>query len=203
MCSCAGSTTQGTTSQSSTASDAAVPRTLTTGTTLLSTTATTSVGTTTGKCAEMQAVDYAVSRQIITTPTHLSADQTVEFQPTSKTGVSFPQEDKNPTIFVNFQTPALVQSVAIPRSKTPNANVQQFDVTFYSPNGTKISQSTSTPSPTDDSTKPAQLDSSKIPSETPVSRIEIRILSTTDNGSPKGVILDIKACTSARIGKCC
>jgi len=173
----------------------------TTGGSSGATTGATSVGTTTSKCAQMQAVDEVVSKQITTSPTQVPQDELVRFQPTSKTGVTFPTDDKTPTIVVHFGTPALVQSVTIPRNQTPNANVQQFDVTFYSPNGTKITQTTSTFSPQDDNMKPAHLDSTKIPSDTPVSRVEITVTHTTDDRSPKGVILDIQACTTASPGK--
>ncbi|CAF3308790.1 unnamed protein product, partial [Rotaria sp. Silwood2] len=50
-------------------------------------------------------------------------------------------------------------------------------------------------SPKEDKSKPAELNSKQIPSNTPVSRIEITIIHTTDDESPKGVVLDIKACT--------
>jgi hypothetical protein len=92
--------------------------------------------------------------------------------------------------------------VTIPRDKTPNANVQQFEVTFYSPDGKKINDKPilTNSSPKDDKTKPAQLDSTQTPSNTPVSRIEITIVHTTDDESPKGVVLDIKACTEITTG---
>ncbi|CAF4984223.1 unnamed protein product, partial [Rotaria sp. Silwood1] len=43
-----------------------------------------------------------------------------------------------PTITVQFDKPAEVHSLTLPRDKTPNGNVQQFEVTFYSPHGNKI-----------------------------------------------------------------
>jgi hypothetical protein len=106
---------------------------------------------------------------------------------------------------VNFGKPAEVQSVTIPRDKTPNANVQQFEVTFYSPDGKKINDKPilTNSSPIDDTKKPAHLDSTQTPSNTPVSRIEITVVHTTDGESPKGVILDIKACTESTTGKYC
>ena len=118
-------------------------------------------------------------------------------------GVSFPKNETKPTINVIFGKPAEVQSVTIPRDKTPSANVQQFEVTFYAPDGNKINDKpiSSSTSPKEDNTKPAQLDSTQIPSTKPVSRIEITILSTTDNNSPKAVILDIKACTETTTRK--
>ena len=79
----------------------------------------------------MQAVDATVSKQITVTPHELPKGENIEFQPTSTRGVSFPNDDKTPTITVNFGKPAQVQSVTIPRDKTTNANVQQFEVTFY------------------------------------------------------------------------
>jgi hypothetical protein len=45
------------------------------------------------------------------------------------------------------------------------------------------------------------LDSTQTPSNTPVSRLEITIVSTTDGESPKGVVLDIQACTKPATGK--
>ncbi len=150
----------------------------------------------------MQAVDEAVSKRITTQPDHVPEKDKVDFQPTSTKGVSFPRDDLEPIIVVTFETPAEVHSVKIPRDKTPDANVEQFRVTFITPNGTKVSEVTSSPSPKNDKTKPAEVDSSKTPSDTPVSRVEITILHTTNGESPKGVILDIVACTNASIGKC-
>jgi hypothetical protein len=165
------------------------------------TTLTTPVSTT-KRCEEMQAVDEAVSKLITVTPNELPKGENIEFQPTSTRGVSFPKDDRTPTITVNFGKPAEVQSVTIPRDKTPNANVQQFEVTFYSPNGKKINDKPilTNSSPKDDTTKPAHLDSTQTPSNTPVSRIEITIIRTTDNESPKSVVLDIQACTEATTG---
>jgi hypothetical protein len=157
---------------------------------------------TTKQCEEMQAVNEAVSKQITVSPNDLTPGENIEFQPTSSSGVSFPKDDLTPTITVHFGKPAHVKSVTIPRDKTPNANVQQFEVTFYSPDGKKINQQPflTNPSPKDDKTKPAQLDATLIPSHTPVSSVEITILHTTDDKSPKGVVLDINACTEASAG---
>jgi hypothetical protein len=153
----------------------------------------------------MQAVDEQTSKQITVTPIEVPQKEKPEFQPTSNQGVSFPHYEKTPTITVHFDKPAEVQSVTIPLDKTPGANVEQFEVTFYSPNGTKINDKPilSTSSPKDDKTKPAHLDSSQIPSNTQVSRVEITILNTTNGESPKGVILDIKACTEITTGEYC
>jgi hypothetical protein len=165
------------------------------------TTGTTSI-TTAKKCEEMQAIDESVSKTITVTPNELPQGENIEFQPTSTRGVSFPDDDRTPTLTVNFGKPAEVQSVTIPRDKTPNANVQQFEVTFYSPDGKKVNDKPilTNSSPTDDNTKPAQLDATQTPSNTPVSRIEITILRTTDGESPNSVILDIKACTEQFTG---
>jgi hypothetical protein len=159
--------------------------------------------TTTKRCEEMQAVDEATSKQITVTPTDVPTESKPQFQPTSKQGVSFPENETTPTITVNFGKPAEVQSVSLPKDKTPNGNVQRFEVTFYSPDGKKINDQpiSSTSSPKNDSTKPAQVDSSKIPSNTPVSKVEIAVVETTDNKSPKGVVLDIKACTEITTGE--
>jgi hypothetical protein len=158
--------------------------------------------TTTKTCEVMQAVDESISKQITVTPVELPKGANIEFQPTSTSGVSFPKGDETPTITVNFGKPTEVHSVTIPRDKTPNANVQQFEVTFYSPDGKKVNDKPilTNSSPTDDKTRPAQLDSTQIPSNTPVSRIDITIVHTTDNESPKGVILNIIACTEITTG---
>ena len=159
-------------------------------------------GTTTKRCEEMQAVDEAVSKKITVDSKDIPKSELVEFQPTSKRGVSFPEGDKKPTITVNFDKPAEVQGVTLPRDKTPNGNVEQFEVTFYSPDGKKINDKpiSSTSSPKDDKTKPAKVDSTQTPSNTPVSRVEITVVRTTDGESPKGVVLYIKACIESTPG---
>jgi hypothetical protein len=151
----------------------------------------------------MQAVDEQISKHITVTPTDVSENQKPHFQPTSNQGVSFPDNEKTPTIIVHFGKPAEVQSVTIPRDKTPGANVQQFEVTFYSPNGNKINDNPvpSNLSPANDNTKPARIDSSQIPTNDLVSRLEITVLYTTNGESPKAVILDIKACTESTSGE--
>ena len=151
----------------------------------------------------MQAVDEETTKKIIVTLVDVPQKEKPEFQPTSNKGVSFPEYQKRPTITVSFGTPAEVQSVTIPRDKTPNANVERFEVTFYAPDGSKINDKPiqSSTSPKDDNKKPASLDSTKILSDRRVSRVEITVLSTTDERSPKGVILDIKACVENKLGK--
>ena len=89
--------------------------------TLLSTTSPRPTGTTTKQCEEMEAVDEAVSKKIEVTPRDLPKGQNVDFQPTSDKGVSFPEDQKKPTIVVKFDKPADVQSVTLPRDKTPGA----------------------------------------------------------------------------------
>jgi hypothetical protein len=165
-------------------------------------TAGTPAATTTPKCDEMQAVDESVSKQITVTPKDLPKGENIEFQVTSTRGVSFPKDERTPTIVVVFGKPALVQSVTIPRDKTDSANVQQFEVTFYSPDGRKINDKPilTNSSPKDDKKNPARLDSSQTPSNKPVARLEITVVRTTDGESPKGVVLDIKACTEAAPG---
>jgi hypothetical protein len=183
-------------------------------TTLLSSTTGSSQGTvttgtlsatTTKTCEVMQAVDESISKQITTTPNDLPKGENIEFQPTSTRGVSFSKDDRTPTITVNFGKPAELQSVTIPRDKTPSANVQQFEVTFYSSDGKKINNKPilTNSSPKDDNSQPAHLDSTQTPSNTPVSSIEITIVHTTDGESPKGVVLDIKACTEITTGEHC
>ncbi|CAF1687582.1 unnamed protein product, partial [Adineta ricciae] len=165
--------------------------------TLLGSTTTQSVsGTTTKQCTEMEAIDETTSKKITVTPDDIPQDKKTDFQPTSNAGVSFPSNEKKPTITVNFDKPAEVQSVTIPRDKTQGANVEQFEVTFYSPSGSKLNPTPikSTDSPKDDKSKPATVDSSKIPSDTPVSKVEITVVKTTDDESPKGVVLKVRAC---------
>ncbi|CAF1689203.1 unnamed protein product, partial [Adineta ricciae] len=154
-------------------------------------------GTTTMRCEEMQAVDEAVSKKITVKPKELPKDENLKFQPTSPEGVSFDENNLKPTITVQFDKPAEVHSLTLPRDKTPNGNVQQFEVTFYSPHGNKINDIPilSDSSPKEDKSKPAKLDSTQIPSDERVSRIDITIVRTTDDESPKGVVLDIRACT--------
>jgi hypothetical protein len=151
----------------------------------------------------MQAVNEAISKQITVTPTDIPEEQKTSFQPTSTEGVSFPENERKPTITVHFGKPAEVQSVTIPRDKTTDANVQQFEVTFYSPDENKINDKPilSNSSPKDDNNKPAHLHSTQIPSNTPVSRLEITVVQTSDDRSPKGVVLDIKACTDITAGQ--
>ena len=150
----------------------------------------------------MQAVDEQTSKQIKVTPVDVSENDKPQFQPTSNNGVSFPANESTPTIIVRFGKPAEVHSVSIPRNHTTGANVQQFTVTFYSPYNNKINQQPiySSSSPKDDKNKPAQVDSTQIPSYTRVSRVEITIVQTTNGESPKGVVLDIKACTETTTG---
>ena len=150
----------------------------------------------------MQAVDEETSKKIVVKPVDVPEKERQEFQPTSTKGVSFPEYEKTPTIIVKFDKPAEVQSVTLPRDKTPNANVERFEVTFYAPDGSKINDRPipSSSSPKDDKTKPATLDSTQIPSDQRVSRVEITIISTTNEQSPKGVTLDIKACVETQAG---
>jgi len=151
----------------------------------------------------MEAVDETTSENIVVTPTDVPQAQKVRFQPTSTQGVSFPENETTPTITVTFGKPADVQSVKIPLHKTPGANVEQFEVTFYSPNGTKINNQPilSVPSTNGDQNQPAHLNSTQIPSNTPVSQLDITVLKTTDNQSPKGVVLEINACTESPTGE--
>ena len=159
--------------------------------------------TTTKHCEEMQAIDENVSKNIIVQPNPLLPGQNIDFRVTSPNGVSFPDNDRQPTIVVKFGQPAEVQSVAIPRDKTNGANVLQFEVVFYSPNGNQMNQIPiqSSLSPQGDKNKPAQLDSTQIPSTSQVSRIDITVIKTINDHSPKGVVLDVKACTKARTCK--
>ncbi|CAF1636704.1 unnamed protein product [Adineta ricciae] len=160
-------------------------------------------GTTTKQCVEMEAVDEATSKKIIVTPNELPEEKKADLQPTSKNGVSFPANDRTPTFIVNFDKPAEVQSVIIPRDRTQGANVEQFQVTLYFPNGSKVNPTPiqSTDSPKDDKSKPATVDSSKLPSNAPVSKMDVTVVKTTDGESPKGVVLSVKACTQPSTSK--
>ena len=160
------------------------------------------IQTTSKQCEEMQAVDQTVSKKITVTPKDLPEEEKIKFPVDSDEGASFPANNKRPTISIPFDKPAQVRSVTIPRDITPNANVQQFEVTFYSSDGNKINPEPilSSTSPKDDNTIPARVDSSQIPQDTLVSRVEITIIETTDNKSPQGVVLDIQACTEAATG---
>jgi len=195
-----GQTTASTVSAESPATTLSGQTTITTpsGQTTQSTT-----GTTPKKCDEMPAIDEQTARHITVSPTDLPESQKVSFQPTSPNGVSFPADETTPTITINFGKPAEVQSVVVPRDKTPNANVEQFEVTFYSTDGQKINPQPvkSTISPSTDTKTPASLNPQDIPSDKPVSRLDIKVLNTTDGQSPKGVILDIKACTEISSSK--
>ncbi len=164
---------------------------------MISSTVPTPVSTTVKPCDEMQAVDEPTAKQITVIPKDIPEEQKPQFQPTSPQGVSFPDDEKTPTIVVTFGKPAEVHSITIPRNETPDANTQKFIVTFYSPDGNKINEKPieSNTSPKYDNQKPATLNISQIPSNTPVSRVEITVVETTDDKSPKGVVLDIKACT--------
>jgi hypothetical protein len=159
--------------------------------------------TTTKHCEEMQAVDENVSKNIVVLPNPLHEGDNIDFQITSAKGVSFPDNDRKPTIIVKFDQPAEVQSVSIPRDKTNGANVLQFEVVFYSRKGDKINEIPieSNLSPEGDKTTPAHLDSTQIPSTSPVSRIDITVTKTISDESPKGVVLDVNACTKARTRK--
>jgi hypothetical protein len=159
--------------------------------------------TTTKHCEEMQAIDEHVSKNIVVLPNPLPPGDNIDFQITSPKGVSFPDNDRKPTIVVKFGQPAEVQSVTIPRDKTNGANVLQFEVVFYSPNGNKINEIPieSNLSPEGDKTTPAHLDSTQIPSSSNVSRIDITVTKTINDESPKGVVLDVNACTKARTRK--
>ncbi|CAF4368315.1 unnamed protein product, partial [Rotaria sordida] len=51
------------------------------------------------------------------------------------------------------------------------------------------------PSSEQDESKPAELNSNQIPADRLVSRLDITIVDTIDSQYPKGVVLDIQACT--------
>ncbi|CAF4335051.1 unnamed protein product, partial [Adineta steineri] len=148
----------------------------------------------------MEAIDDSVSHNIIVHPQDISSVQKGDFKPDSKTGVSFLETDKHPVIEVPLGKPATVQGVSVPRT-TPTGNVQQFQVTFLDSDKKPINQQpiNSSSSPKGDN-KPPTVTSSQIPTNKLVSYVVITIENTTDNQSPKGVVLDIKACTEATAG---
>ncbi|CAF1321223.1 unnamed protein product [Adineta steineri] len=156
-------------------------------------------GTTTKQCQEMEAVDDAVSKTITVTPKDIDQNKKGDFKPDSKTGVNFPEEDKHPTINVPFGTPATVRGVSMPRDTT-NSNVESFKVTFYGTNNEPINKQPLESTPSGGKNQPASLNPSQIPSDVLVKRVEITDIKTTDNQAPRGVVLDIKACTEATAG---
>ncbi|CAF4249647.1 unnamed protein product, partial [Adineta steineri] len=156
-------------------------------------------GTTTKQCQEMEAVDDAVSKTITVTPKDIDQNKKGDFKPDSKTGVNFPEEDKHPTINIPFGTPATVRGVSMPRD-TPNNNVESFKVTFYGTTNQPINKQPLESTPSGDKNHPASLNPSQIPSDVLVKRVEITDIKTTDNQAPRGVVLDIKACTEATAG---
>ncbi|CAF4328183.1 unnamed protein product, partial [Adineta steineri] len=156
-------------------------------------------GTTTKQCQEMEAVDDAVSKTITVTPKDIDQNKKGDFKPDSKTGVNFPEEDKHPTINVPFGTPATVRGVSMPRDTT-NSNVESFKVTFYGTNNEPINKQPLESTPSGGKNQPASLNPNNIPSDQLVKRVEITDIKTTDNQPPRGVVLDIKACTEATAG---
>ena len=76
-------------------------------------------------------------------------------------------------------------------------------MTFFAPDGSKINGKPieSTTSPKGDKRTPATVDSTKIPDNKPVARVEITIVRTTDGQSPKGVVLRIRACVKGTTGE--
>ena len=166
-------------------------------------TSATILSTTTKRCEEMQAITKEATEKIVVEPVDLKRTDKYELQPTSVKGVSFPESQRRPTISVNFDSPVEVQSIILSRDGTPDGNVQQFEVNFFSPEGEQINSQpiVSSSSPRNNRTVPARLDFNRIPSQNPVSRIEITIISTTNNQAPKGVVLDVKACTKMTTSK--
>ncbi len=161
--------------------------------------------TTTKRCEEMQAVDETVSTRIVVNPDVVSETEKVYFQVTSEGGVSFPADVLTPTIVVNFDESTEIQSVTIPRDLSQNANVKQFEVNLYARNGNLINDKPllSSTSPKEDQHNPASVDTTKLSSNTLITRVDITILSTTDGNSPTSVVLDIKACTKPKTGNHC
>ena len=171
-------------------------------TTLTSSTSQPVSETTPKECEEMQAVDENVSKNIIVTPNTLSEGENIKFQPTSLQGVSFGEDNRKPRITVRFGKPARVRSVTLPRDKIADGNVEQFEVTLYSPDEKQINDKPilSSTSPKDDNSKPAEVTARQILSDRLVSYLDITIVSTTNNESPKSVVLDIQACTEIITG---
>jgi hypothetical protein len=151
----------------------------------------------------MQAVDESISKQITVRPNELPRGENVEFQVTSTRGVSFAESDKTPQITVPLGKPARVQSVTVPRDTIKGANVESFRVTAFGADNKPINSvpAQSSKSPRDDDKKPATVDLTRTLGSNLVSRVVIDIVSTTDNKSPKGVVLDVKACTEITSGQ--
>ncbi|CAF4321454.1 unnamed protein product, partial [Rotaria sordida] len=159
-------------------------------------------GTTPKQCEEMQAIDGNVSKQITTSSDKLPKSENTKFEPTSTEGVSFDAQNPRPTITVHFGRFATIRSIRLPRNKTRNGNVKQFQVTLYSPDESKINDKPilSNPTSEQDESKPAELNSNQIPADKLVSSLDITIVDTTNGEYPKGVILDIQACTQVVTG---
>ena len=158
--------------------------------------------TTVKTCREFQAVNEPVSLKISVTPIELPEGENIKFQPTSQQGVSFADYNLTPTITVPFDKPLQLRSITIPRDNTPSANTEQFEVTFYAPDGHRINQNTifSNINSNENHSKAAQVGLTQIPSNTSVSKFEITILRTSDGRSPRGVVLDVKACIADETG---
>ena len=88
---------------------------------------------------------------------------------------------------------------------TSSADMHQFEVTFYSPDGKKINDQPilANSGPDDEQHNSAWLDSAQIPSNTLVSRLEITVVRTTDIESSEGVVLDIEVSTEPNTGETC
>lgn len=149
------------------------------------------------QCEERQLIDDRISKMINVIPNDLPIEEKVNFQPISIGGVSFPENDLKPIIIIDFGRSTQIKSIIIPRDKTLNANVEQFQVTFYSLNANKINEYPilSNLSPKNNKNIPIELNSTDIPSNISILWIELIIIRTIDDTSPKGLILDIKGCT--------
>ena len=158
--------------------------------------------TTAKQCEETQVIDDVVSTNIIVIPDVINATEKVRFQVTPNGGVSFPQDVLTPTLIVKLDELTEINSISIPRQGSQNTNVEQFQANFYFSNGSLLNERPilSSSSPQQDTTSPARVDSTQIPSNTFITRIELQIISTTDNQSPKSVMLNIISCTQPRTG---
>ena len=141
-------------------------------------------------------------------PKQLPVGQSVNFQPSSQEGVSFADDNLTPTIVVPFDKAVAIHSIRIPIERTPNANVEEFKVALYSVDGDIINKEPmwSTLVSREDNAKAAEVVLTKSQWRVPVSVLEITIIRTSDDRSPRGVVLDVKACVNdlaGRVFQCC
>ena len=143
-------------------------------------------------CLQTQAVDFAVSGQISVEDHVLTDIEKSNFQVSSGMGCSFPETMTKPTISVTFPKHVQLTCMCIPRSMVSQANVLEYSVTFYCDKGLKINDEPIV-SKTEECGAAVSGLSTLLRGKW-VSRLTIKILSTTGRKSPQHVMLDIKKC---------